>query len=129
MLSTFLKGNHQLHCLPTGSGQVPQPIFYMNAYDPRTLLLSTLHFVFRRSWYYSPIGAWEWAKPNSAYLTKDKCWMHVTSPRVGDVAAKGGHVGIVTGYKTTTSAAEKKVVKNDWGFRKSPTPTFWRYTC
>ena len=84
----------------------------------------------RRWWLWTPIGAREWANPSSTYLTKDKCWSLVTGCYMrGDVAAAGGHVGIVTGKDTTTSAAHNSVVMNDWGFRAGQRPTFWRYTC
>ena len=93
-------------------------------------LLYDCHFLSYRSWWrYSPIGANEWANPRSTYLTGDRCWTRVNSASTGDVAATGGHVGIVTGYRTTTSAAKDAVVKNDWGFRRGQSPVFWRYTC
>ncbi len=83
-------------------------------------------------WFFmwSPIGANEWKNPGSSYLTRDRCWTLVTGCyKDGDVAATGGHVGIVTGHGFTTSAARDKVVRNDWGFRSGQRPTFWRYTC
>ncbi len=79
---------------------------------------------------WSPIGANEWKDPSSSYLTRARCWTLVTGCyKDGDVAAWAGHVGIVTGQGTTTSAAATSVVKNDWGFRNGQYPTFWRYTC
>lgn len=37
----------------------------------------------------------------------------------GDIITDGNHMGIVAGNNNTISASytEKKVVKNDWGFR------------
>lgn len=88
----------------------------------------------RHWWFYSPIGAWEWANPDSSYLEDDACWSLCHSFQDGDVIATGGHVGIVTGDELTTSAASTasppgKVVENDWGFRSGQDPTCWRYTC
>ena len=85
----------------------------------------------RHWWKWSPIGAAEWANPNSSYLTSASCWSVVTGCyKRGDVAATGGHVGIVTGKDATTSASSivNSVVKNDWGFRAGQRLTFWRYT-
>ncbi|XP_071083407.1 uncharacterized protein [Haliotis cracherodii] len=76
-----------------------------------------------------PIGAGEWGNPRSSYLTSDRCWTNYPTGHVGDVIAGGGHVGIVTGRRITTSAARYSVVKNDWGFRPGQTVTYWRYIC
>ncbi|ELT94004.1 hypothetical protein CAPTEDRAFT_197776 [Capitella teleta] len=96
---------------------------FHEAYDD----LMTLHIHF----WWSPIGANEWANTTSSYLCDDKCWVLVTSPQNGDVAAGYGHVGIVTGPATTTSAGEFAVVTNDWGFGNPPrqAQAFWRYIC
>ncbi|XP_067684765.1 uncharacterized protein [Haliotis asinina] len=85
----------------------------------------------QRHWFtWSPIGAGEWGNPRSTYLTRDRCWTRVTSARTGDVIGDGWHVGIVTGYKLTTSARFDKVVRNNFGFRSSQKPmTLWRYIC
>ncbi|XP_067683472.1 uncharacterized protein [Haliotis asinina] len=76
-----------------------------------------------------PIGAREWGNPRSSYLTGDRCWTNHRTGLDGDVIAGGGHVGIVTGRRLTTSAAKYSVVKNDWGYRPGQSVTFWRYTC
>ncbi|KAI0231762.1 MFS-type transporter SLC18B1 [Lamellibrachia satsuma] len=82
----------------------------------------------RHVWKKSPIGAREWENPKSTYLTGDPHWVLVTgTPKPGDIAAYGGHVGIVTGPDTTISATAANIVENDWGFRKGQKPTFWRY--
>lgn len=91
-----------------------------------------LHLLFYRRWYwYSPIGADEWADSSSSYLTEDSCWHLCYNKQPGDVIAEHGHVGIVTGDGLTTSASavEDKIVENDWGFRSGQNPTCWRYTC
>ncbi|KAI0213299.1 hypothetical protein LSAT2_001675 [Lamellibrachia satsuma] len=88
---------------------------------------ATVHH--RRSNWWTPIGAREWAKTDSSYLVNSGCWSHVNFSSRGDVAACEGHMAIVTGYHTTTSATHDNVVTNDWGFRSGQTPTFWRYTC
>ena len=95
-----------------------------------------IHF---RHFWYSPIGANEWADQSSTYLTDDECWSRCYSFQKGDVLAIGnpggsGHVGIVTGPRKTTSAAytaspRGTVVENDWGFQSGQSPTCWRYTC
>ena len=54
----------------------------------------------------------------------------------GDVVSNGKHVGIITGYKTTTSASAKadpegKIEQNNWPFRDQDYPKLkaaWRYT-
>ncbi|XP_046578702.1 uncharacterized protein LOC124286386 [Haliotis rubra] len=76
-----------------------------------------------------PIGAREWGNPSSSFLTRDGCWTNHQTGREGDVIAGGGHVGIVTGGRLTTSAARYSVVKNNWGYRSGQSVTFWRYTC
>ncbi|KAK6168113.1 hypothetical protein SNE40_022006 [Patella caerulea] len=79
-----------------------------------------------------PIGAGEWGNPSSSYLSGNSCWNNVNSPRIGDVIGDGVHVGIVTGYRKTTSARYDMVVKNDWGYRSNQSSTrftFWRYVC
>ena len=85
----------------------------------------------RRWWKWSPIGANEWGNSQSSYLTSDSCWSLVTGCyKDGDVAAEGGHVGIVTGNSIVTSAGKYEILRNDWGFRPGqPSPTFWRYSC
>ncbi|KAL3860175.1 hypothetical protein ACJMK2_010333 [Sinanodonta woodiana] len=86
-----------------------------------------------RSWWrYSPIGAGEWANPNSEYLNSSRCWEICDSPVKGDVIAMGGHVGIVSGSRNTTSASALAqprglIVENDWGFRSDDNATCWRY--
>ncbi|KAI0237426.1 hypothetical protein LSAT2_012047 [Lamellibrachia satsuma] len=89
-----------------------------------------------RHWYmWSPIGANEWAKTDSSYLVDSGCWTHVTSSGRGDVAAYGGHVGIVVGTDTVVSAKRDDVVKDysyQGAFYNLPAgqnPTFWRYKC
>ena len=59
----------------------------------------------------------------------------VKTPKPGDVATNGIHVGIVSGKGTTISASTETntVVENSWGFRtKSKKPSvgmrFYRYT-
>ena len=87
------------------------------------------YLCYRWQFLYSPIGAREWAKQDSGYLKKAKCWQPCGSLRViGDVIAKEGHVGIVTGEQQTTSASAitNTVVQNTWGFTGSK-PTCWRY--
>ncbi|KAL3860170.1 hypothetical protein ACJMK2_010328 [Sinanodonta woodiana] len=83
-------------------------------------------------WRYSPIGAEEWANPNSWYLSMSRCWERCNNPVKGDVIATGGHVGIVSGNRKTTSASAAAspaglIVENDWGFRSGQNPTCWRY--
>ena len=53
----------------------------------------------------------------------------VSKPQPGDICADGKHVGIVSGKGKTISASEKKVVENDWGFRKNAKreSRFYRY--
>ncbi|XP_022102547.1 uncharacterized protein LOC110985669 [Acanthaster planci] len=82
----------------------------------------------RHWWTWSPIGANEWANSNSNYLTSSSCWTS-GSGGIGNVAALGGHVGIVTSSSQTTSATATAVVTNDWGFRSGQSPVFWEYTC
>lgn len=83
----------------------------------------------RHWWKWSPIGAWEWLDPKSSYLTGSGCWWKVNFPCRGDVAAYNGHVGIVTSYGKTISAAHSKVVRTEWGFRPGKESIFWRYEC
>lgn len=83
---------------------------------------------------WTPIGTNEWANPKSRYLRRAWCWKLVVGCyKDGDVAATSGnpmgHVGIVTGENTVTSANRYVIVKNNWGFRSGQNPTFWRYTC
>ncbi|KAL3860173.1 hypothetical protein ACJMK2_010331 [Sinanodonta woodiana] len=85
-----------------------------------------------RYWWYSPIGAREWGNSNSAYLSNSRCWERCYNPVKGDVIATGGHVGIVSGDRKTTSASAAAspaglIVENDWGFRSGQNPTCWRY--
>ena len=85
-----------------------------------------------RSDTWSPICAAEWANTVSGALVESPCWKHVISPRRGDVAGYGGHVGIVTGPRSTIGASAivaDSVVISDWGFRRGHNPVFWRYTC
>ncbi|KAK2187012.1 hypothetical protein NP493_180g00001 [Ridgeia piscesae] len=85
-----------------------------------------------RSETWSPICAAEWSNPNSRSLLESGCWKHVTSPRRGDVAGFGGHVGIVTGPRSSIGASSviaDAVVISDWGFRPGHNPVYWRYTC
>lgn len=56
----------------------------------------------------------------------------VKSPKLGDIAADGEHVGIVSGKAKTISASsiEHKVVENDWGFHEGKPQKnvrFYRY--
>ncbi|XP_046339598.2 uncharacterized protein LOC124120756 [Haliotis rufescens] len=76
-----------------------------------------------------PIGAREWGNPGSSYLTRDSCWTNYRTGLVGDVIAGEGHVGIVTGWRMTTSTTGYRVVKNNWGFRPGQSVTYWRYIC
>ncbi|XP_071083442.1 uncharacterized protein [Haliotis cracherodii] len=77
-----------------------------------------------------PIGAREWGNPKSLFLWVNSCWTNHRTGQIGDVIGGGGHVGIVTGYRQTTSAGTYKVLKNDWGYRSGgPKVTFWRYVC
>jgi hypothetical protein len=64
---------------------------------------------------YPPVAA-DWSNPK----TEIKGWVVVDTPKPGDVASDGKHMGIVSGEGTTISASSEaeKVVKNDWGFRK-----------
>ena len=87
----------------------------------------------RWPFFYSPIGADQWADPDSRYLKDSDYWNLCSGrPQTGDVIAEHGHVGIVTGYRRTTSASARTdpmgiVVENDWGFRSGNNPTCWRY--
>ena len=47
------------------------------------------------------------------------------SPRRGDVGSDGVHMGIAAGGRQTVSAAEFRVLKNDWGFRGRQRPVVW----
>ncbi|KAK3108702.1 hypothetical protein FSP39_013690, partial [Pinctada imbricata] len=86
-----------------------------------------------RRWWFPPIGANEWANPNSTYLSR--CWETCSSSNTqkGDVLAiagngGSGHVGIVTVPNSmTTSATKYRVEESDWGFRAGQNPTCWRY--
>lgn len=88
----------------------------------------------RHWWTYSPIGAGEWGNPSSSYLTGASCWNTCGgSWQSGDVISDSVHVGIITGWHLTTSAAYSEVVENDWGFRSSGSgaqssiTACWRY--
>ena len=78
---------------------------------------------------YSPIGVAEWENP----IHEKRCWQScVDQPRLGDVIASNGHVGIVTGPKLATRSSLEAtppglIVENDWGFRAGQTPVCWRY--
>lgn len=50
-------------------------------------------------------------------------------PQPGDLMAYGGHVGIVSGPRSTISAAPGGVVENDWGFRQGQSPIVRRCSC
>ncbi|KAL3860174.1 hypothetical protein ACJMK2_010332 [Sinanodonta woodiana] len=83
-------------------------------------------------WRYSPIGAEEWADSKSLYLSMSLCWERCNNPEKGNAKATEGHVGIVSGYRNTTSASaaadpQGLIVENDWGFRSGQNPTCWRY--
>ena len=79
---------------------------------------------------WSPIGADEWANPESTVLGNSTSWTNVESSERGDVAAYGSQVGIVVGVDETVRAAttEQKVVRSNWGFMSNQNTTFWRYT-
>jgi len=47
-------------------------------------------------------------------------------PKPGDLAAFGGHVGIVTKTGLTISASPNGVIENDWGFRDYQKNTVFR---
>ena len=51
------------------------------------------------------------------------------SPSRGDVGSDGVHMGIAAGGRQTVSAAEFKVLKNDWGFRSSQSIVWREYSC
>ncbi|XP_045196558.2 uncharacterized protein LOC123551578 [Mercenaria mercenaria] len=74
-----------------------------------------------RHWYiYSPISAAEWGNPSSSALGGKRCWNVCTGGQQnGDVISDTVHVGIVTGYHLTTSAATYKVERGNWGYRSS----------
>ena len=78
---------------------------------------------------WSPISADEWADPQSSALTSSISWTNVQFAERGDVAASGGHVGIVVAQNETVRAVtmERKILRNDWGFRAGQNTTFWRY--
>lgn len=78
---------------------------------------------------WSPISADEWADPQSNALTSSISWTNVQFAERGDVAASGGHVGIVVAQNETVRAVtmERKILRNDWGFRADQNTTFWRY--
>ncbi|KAK6173665.1 hypothetical protein SNE40_017076 [Patella caerulea] len=75
------------------------------------------------------IGAGEWGSRWSFYLGVSPCWKNFDRPQIGDVIGYGGHVGIMTGPGKTTSAAQYRVVENNWGFRSGQSPVYWRYIC
>lgn len=75
---------------------------------------------------YSPIGAQEWANPNSPHIKKCGHWTLVNSPQPGDIVAVVKHVGIVVGPGRTASAKEFKVEIDDFGFHGAT--VYWRYT-
>jgi len=52
-----------------------------------------------------------------------------SSPRPGDLIAEHGHVGIVTGRRSSISASPGGKVENDWGFRDGQSPVIRRCTC
>ncbi len=57
-------------------------------------------------------------------------WPVITgTPQIGDLIAFNGHVGIVSGDKTTISASTDGVKENDWGFREGQKPTIRRCSC
>jgi hypothetical protein len=59
-------------------------------------------------------------------LTKSEFWNLVTGPpEIGDVVAKGDHVGIYTALGQTTSAYKDKVKNDRYGLDGGG--TFWRY--
>lgn len=79
-----------------------------------------------------PPLAGQWADPS----VEIPGWEVVTNPQPGDIVAiesnplpvgASGHVGIVSGPKSSISATGEQVVENDWGFRPGQTPTFRRY--
>ncbi|XP_033638223.1 uncharacterized protein LOC117298945 [Asterias rubens] len=89
-----------------------------------------------RNWGFSgPIGAGEWGSSSSSYLTSASCWEYRSSSCTGCVIGDGRHVGIVTGWRETTSATDTQLVSNDWGFRASGSGSsssitaFWKYVC
>ncbi len=68
-------------------------------------------------------------------------WEVVSTPKPGDVVAiknlssfagdiigATGHVGIVSGDRTTISADKNAIVENDWGFREGQAPVYRRYS-
>lgn len=81
----------------------------------------------------NPIVAGQWADPS--YQIEG--WSVVQGPaQAGDIIAVKmngngytGHVGIVTGQGQTTSAGDKVILTNDWGFRAGDNPTIRRCSC
>ena len=54
-------------------------------------------------------------------------WVVVSSPRPGDVASFGGHVGIVIGNNQTISVGGRGLDIGPFGFRETESPTFRRF--
>ncbi len=73
-----------------------------------------------------PPGAANLSMPS--YSVPD--WPVVTGPpKVGDLIAFRGHVGIVSGNGKSISATPDGVKENDWGFRPGQTPVIRRCLC
>ncbi|XP_055999018.1 uncharacterized protein LOC130047665 [Ostrea edulis] len=94
----------------------------------------------RRFWGHYPIGANEWANPQSRYVEKTGCYKTVSDKdkQRGDVIAferrgTSGHMGIVSTIGFYVSAGKHKVTETSIkGFLRENTiarTTIWRYTC
>ena len=78
--------------------------------------------IFHEKW---PTSAQQWGDPK--YSLEDWGWKVVDTPQPGDIISDGGHVAIVSGDRTSISAAETAVVENDWGFRDGQKIVIRRY--
>lgn len=78
------------------------------------------------------VGRYRYPSAKEIYKGRLSNFVLVKSPKLGDIAADGQHVGIVSGKAKTISASsiKKKVVENDWGFHEGKPQKnvrFYRY--